>query len=104
MKAAALQETAHTMFGTVNAWFLIAVACLGISFICWQAALRQRPVSFLHPFCSLVYVFVPILSVLLFQENVSVKYVLGIFCIVLGVYITSTNVLPADGDSEKFED
>ena len=96
MKAAALHSFTHAVFGIFNIWLLAAVGCLAISFLCWQAALRQKPVSFLHPFCSLVYVFVPALSVFFFQEAISAKYVAGICCIITGVCLTSTGVCPAE--------
>ena len=98
MKATALHSVAHAASGIFNVWLLAAVACLGISFLCWQAALRRRPVSFLHPFCSLVYVFVPALSVFFFQETVSTKYAVGICCIIAGVCIASASVRPSKAE------
>jgi drug/metabolite transporter (DMT)-like permease len=58
--------------------------------------LRQKPVSFLHPFCALVYVSVPALSVFIFRETVSARYVAGICCIIAGVCVTSVSVCPAE--------
>ncbi|MDR2475378.1 MAG: EamA family transporter [Bacteroidales bacterium] len=101
MKAAALHSFSSIVLNIFNIWFIAATGCLAISFICWQAALRQRPVSFLHPFCSLVYVFTPALSVLFFQENISAKYCVGIFCIIAGVCITSISVLPVSSGNGK---
>ena len=91
MKAAAIHSDVHTLSGVFNLWFIAAIFCLGLSFLCWQAALRRKPVSFLHPFCALIYAVVPALSVFLFQESVSAKYVAGVCCIIAGVCITSVS-------------
>jgi drug/metabolite transporter (DMT)-like permease len=48
-----------------------------------------------------VYVFTPALSVLFFQENISAKYCVGIFCIIAGVCITSISVLPVSSGNGK---
>jgi len=96
MKFAALYSIKFSLFGIFNIWLIAAVACLGISFLCWQMTLRLKPISFLHPFCSLVYVIVPALSVLFFQEIISLKYIAGICCIIAGVYITSVSVCPPE--------
>ena len=101
MKAAALYSIEYSVFGVFNIWLMAAVACLGISFLFWQAALRQRPVSFLHPFCSLVYVIVPALSVLFFKETITLKYAAGICCIITGLCITSVSVRPPDSGRQE---
>lgn len=101
MKAAALHSVAQAALGIFNIWFVAAAACLGVAFLCWQAALRQKPISFLHPFCSLVYVFVPALSVLFFQETVSAKYVVGMCCIIAGVCLTSISVCPPEAEHQE---
>jgi len=98
MKKAALHSVEHAVPGIFTIWFLAAAACLGISFLCWQAALRRKALSFLHPFCSLVYVFVPALSVVFFQESVSAKYAVGICCIIAGVCITSVSVCQPEAE------
>lgn len=80
----------------LSAWCLLALAfaCLGVSFLCWFAALRHKPLSFLHPFAALVYVVVPGLATLIFGEAVSGPYIAGIACIMLGICITSSAVRP----------
>lgn len=80
-----------------RAWCLLALAfiCLGVSFLCWFAALRHKPLSFLHPFAALVYVAVPGLAALIFGEAVSEPYIAGIACIVAGICITSASVRPS---------
>ena len=84
MKAAALATGARACF-----ILALAFACLGISFICWFAVLRHKPLSFLHPFAALVYVVVPGLAALIFGEAISGPYIVGIILIMAGIYITS---------------
>lgn len=92
MKASALYSTDIDIFGVLNLWFIVAIVCLAISFLCWHAALRMKPISFLHPFASLVYILVPALSAFIFNDTISLKYIVGICCIISGVCITSMNV------------
>lgn len=82
-------------------WFCIALMCLGLSFFCWLAALRLKPLSFLHPFAALTYIFVPGLAVLIFGESVSGRYLVGIICIVAGICVTSTSVRESDIDEGR---
>ena len=89
MKAAAM----HTGLAALCLLGL-AFACLGVSFLCWFAALRLKPLSFLHPFAALVYVTVPGLAAFFFDEAISGPYIAGIACIMLGIYITSGAVRP----------
>jgi|GEM_PF-6733024 len=98
MKAAAMHSVTYGLLGVFNIWFIAAMVCMAIVFLCWQMALGQKPIAFLYPFLSLVYVVVPVLSVYLFQETISVKYVIGIFCIIGGICITSLSV-PSSKDS-----
>jgi drug/metabolite transporter (DMT)-like permease len=102
MKAAAL-AVARSPLHMLNWWLVSALACLGFSFVCWQFALRLRPLSFLHPFCSLTYVLTPACSALFFQEGVSVKYILGILCIITGICITSANVGTVKQEPGRFK-
>jgi len=92
MKAAAVHSLAHAVSGIFNTWFITAAVCLGISFLSWQALLRLKPVSFLHPFCSLNYVIVPALSAYFFQESVSIQCIIGICCIIVGICFTAASV------------
>ena len=96
MKAAALHSVTQAAYGIFNIWLLAIIACVGVSFLCWQKALQIKPISFLHPFCSLVYVFVPAMAVIFFQESVSARYLVGICCIIAGVCITSAGVRPQE--------
>lgn len=97
LKVAALDAGSLAFWCTLTFAFI----CLGFSFLCWFAALRLKPLSFLHPFGALVYILVPGLAAFIFDEPVSVPYILGIACIVAGICITSGAVLPPKPDDEN---
>ncbi|MDR1243414.1 MAG: EamA family transporter [Deltaproteobacteria bacterium] len=90
---AALSSIAYPLWGIFNTWMIVACLCMGVSFLIWQYLLGKKPISFLHPFCSLVYAVIPIFSFIIFDERVSVQYMIGIFCILLGVVFTTRGVV-----------
>lgn len=94
--AAQLLLKAAGMSAGIGGWCLLGLpfVCLGVSFLCWFAALRHKPLAFLHPFAALVYVVVPGLAALIFGEAVSGPYIVGICCIMAGICITSSAVRP----------
>lgn len=93
MKAAAM----HT---ALSAWIWLGIAFvfLGVSFLCWFAALQRKSLAFLHPFAALVYAVVPGLAALFYGEAISARYIAGILCIMLGICITSGAVRPRRTD------
>ena len=54
----------------------------------WMAAMTKFDLSFAYPFMSLAFVFVLILSVILFKEPLTIHKVIGI----LGIIITSKSL------------
>jgi len=96
-----MHSVARGVLEIFNIWLVAAVACMAIAFLCWQLALARKPISFLHPFLSLIYIVVPALSVYLFQETISVKYVMGIFLIIGGICITSLSISPSKDNNPE---
>ena len=77
----------------VGAWLLnpylcAAIACYGISFVCWARTLKVLPLSSAYPWTALIYVLTPIAAVLLWQEQLSATYLVGMVCILCGIGIT----------------
>ena len=58
----------------------------------WMAAMTKFDLSFAYPFMSLAFVFVLIMSVVLFKEPLTIHKVIGILLIVLGIIITSKSL------------
>ena len=60
-----------------------------ISGLFWMATMTKLDISYAYPFTSLAFVLVLIFSYLLLGEPMSVQKVLGVFFIMLGIFITS---------------
>ncbi|WP_036720466.1 EamA family transporter [Paenibacillus harenae] len=66
---------------------LIGMCCFVISSILWLVVISQTQLSNAYPMVSLGYVFVFIMSILLFQETVNFPKLAGLTVIVIGVII-----------------
>lgn len=100
LKAAALSGMKHGggfMAVLLNVWYLASLCTLGLAFLCWQKALKYLPLSFAHPFCSLTYLFIPLLSWAIFGEEVSVRYFVGVACICIGIFLTASGAVKGHG-------
>jgi drug/metabolite transporter (DMT)-like permease len=64
---------------------LIGFACYGVNTLLLVLALRNRELSMTYPVISLTYVWVSILSVLIFQEKMNPWKVAGLCVVVCGV-------------------
>lgn len=73
--------------------FSSALVFLGLSFVIWSYALRLRPISFMHPFLSFIFLTVPLTCQIVFNETLSLKYYLGIIMIIVGTWITSRSIM-----------
>ena len=58
----------------------------------WMAAMTKLELSFAYPFMSAAFVLVFLLSVLLFQETVTLHKIIGLMLIVAGIVVTSRSV------------
>jgi multidrug transporter EmrE-like cation transporter len=73
----------------LNPWVMSAMAAGFFALLCWLAAMTKFELSYAYPFMSLAFVFVLILSALLFHEAMTVPKILGICVIVLGIIVAS---------------
>ncbi len=55
----------------------------------WMATMTKLDISYAYPFTSLGFVLVLIFSVLLFGEPLNAYKIVGVLCIMLGIFITS---------------
>ena len=55
--------------------------------LAWLAALSKFELSFAYPFMSLNFVFVTVLSVMFFGEQIGLSKVIGLMLICIGVFI-----------------
>ena len=60
-----------------------------IASLFWMAAMTKFDISFAYPFMSLAFVFVLVLSWLLFGEQMSVPKIVGLTLIIAGIIVSS---------------
>lgn len=70
-------------------WVVVALAMAFSASIAWIGVLGQFELSYAYPFTSLSFVFVLILSAVIFQEAITPPKVIGILLIALGVIVSS---------------
>lgn len=73
----------------LNPWIMSGMVAGFFALICWLAAMTKFELSYAYPFMSLAFVFVLILSAVLFHEAVTVPKVLGILLIIAGIIVAS---------------
>lgn len=72
-----------------NPWFMIGLAAYALSVLTWLFVLRRVPLAVAAPFVALVYVLVPLASLLVFDDVVSPKMWLGMLLVVCGVTLVA---------------
>jgi uncharacterized membrane protein len=75
----------------MNPWLFAGYSLYGISTALLILALRKGQLSLLYPVISLTYVWVTILSMLLFKETMNVNKAIGLATIVAGVAVLGRN-------------
>ncbi len=70
-----------------NVPLIAAYACYGVNLILLTLALRHGELSSIYPIISVTYVWVGILSVLIFHESMTPLKIAGLATIVLGVAV-----------------
>ena len=68
-------------------YIIIGCVFFGISMIPWVVVLSNFDLSFAYPLVSISYVFIALLSRLLFKEKVSLRRWISIGLIVFGVFL-----------------
>jgi multidrug transporter EmrE-like cation transporter len=73
----------------VNPWIVSALAAALLAAMTWMAAMTRLDLSHAYPFLSAVFVVVPLLSVVLFNEPVTTAKIVGLTLVVAGIAIGS---------------
>jgi len=71
----------------LNPWIVSALVAALAAAMTWMAAMTRLDLSHAYPFLSTVFVLVPLLSVVLFNEPVTTPKVLGLALVVAGIVI-----------------
>jgi drug/metabolite transporter (DMT)-like permease len=74
-----------------NPLFLLAAALYALGFVIWLIVLSKLDLSLAYPILALSYFLVPLLSWLLFGEQISMGRWLGIVIICVGVVVVGTS-------------
>ncbi len=73
-------------------WVFSGFASAFIASFFWMAAMTKFEISYAYPFMSSAFVLVFLVSVFLFQEQVTMHKVIGLVLIVSGIVITSRSI------------
>lgn len=73
----------------LNPYLCAAIGCYGFALLCWMRVLAVLPLSAAYPWTALIYVLTPVAAVLLWREQLSATYIVGMACILYGVSITA---------------
>jgi multidrug transporter EmrE-like cation transporter len=73
----------------LNPWILSCVVAALLAFFCWIAALTRFELTYAYPFVSITFALVLVLSALFFNEPLTLRKVLGVALIVIGVAVGS---------------
>ena len=73
----------------LNPWVISGFLAAFLASLAWMAAMTKLELSHAYPFMSLNFVFVIILSSLLFQEAITLPKMVGLGLIILGIMVGS---------------
>lgn len=73
-------------------YILSALMAAFIAALCWMLAMTKLDLSYAYPFISSSFVFVMLLSSLIFKEPLTVNKIWGIILITAGIIISSRSI------------
>jgi len=87
----------------LSIWYLGSLTALGVQAIVWQQALKRYPLSFAYPFMSAVFLIIPVVSVVVFDESLSAGQVVGAVLIAAGT-VQLTRCIPDQTETKLKKD
>ena len=76
----------------LNGWTAAGLGCYALSTILWIYALSKAPLTLVYPFTALTFVFVYFSGIAFLGETTSIKAMLGITLILVGLYLVTSSV------------
>jgi len=70
-------------------WVMSSMLAALLAGLFWLAAMTKLELSYAYPFMSLAFVFVLILSAIIFHETVTLPKILGMVVVIVGLIIAS---------------
>ncbi|MBT0725871.1 4-amino-4-deoxy-L-arabinose-phosphoundecaprenol flippase subunit ArnE [Rosenbergiella australiborealis] len=86
-KQAAMNHHVHSPSYHFYLWMLVALGLLAIAMLCWLCVLSVLPVGIAYPLLSLNYLWVALLSRLLWHDRITPRQWLGILLIIVGTVL-----------------
>lgn len=83
------QFQALFMYFLTSVSFWIAIILYGAATMIWIFILKFVPLSQAYPFAALGFIFVPLASVIFFNEPINAPYILGSVLIICGLGVIS---------------
>jgi len=72
-----------------NPWIIAGLFAGFLALLSWMAAMTKFELSYAYPFMSFAFVLVLILSVIFFNETVTVAKIVGTLLIMIGIIVAS---------------
>lgn len=82
-----LNASSGGMWALFSPYLIIALMFYGGATLAWIYLLRQVPLNLAYPFFALSFLFVPLLSTVIFTEPFTLRMAAGSAVIVFGVYL-----------------
>jgi undecaprenyl phosphate-alpha-L-ara4N flippase subunit ArnE len=86
-QAAPVEDVSSLMALMLSPTIVGAVAIYGATTVVYVIALQKVPLSLAYPFMALGYIILPLASLMLFGEPISLRYVLGVALILGGLFL-----------------
>ncbi len=87
MEGQSVSTFGSVLFSLFRLPVFLGLVCYGLSTLSWLKVLTRVPLAVAYPTLSLGYIAIVGLSVLFLRETFRVNQVLGMMCIVVGVWI-----------------
>lgn len=85
--AGMLNAATNGVWALLNPYLIVALALYGGATLAWIYLLRQVPLNLAYPLFALSFLFVPLLSLIIFREPFTLRMAAGSGVIVFGVYL-----------------
>ena len=83
-----IETAAGLLHIAFSPWAWLAFMMYGGASVLWIVLLQKIPLAVAYPFVSLGFVVVPLAAWVLFNEAISLRYLLGVAFILAGIYLT----------------
>jgi len=71
----------------LNPWVMSSLLCAFLAALSWMVAMTKFSLGYAYQFMSLTYIAIPLLSLVFFQESISLQKLLGMGLIVIGLIV-----------------